>query len=195
MNRNDINRMYTEQVTRLLAQGYQIHPYTMGGSQGEIAHADLTNGSEILRVLLDRESSFGGYDRITLTVGRNTSPIGRGWTETLWNNRLEILYQIKLACITDTYFVTPEEAEGMAHKRLDRYVNIGSSRYDWTVDRRELGTAYKLIALRWLKKQPRMKSARLDDIQKMVKETHHDGTFCYRITAKGHKFTLAPRRD
>ena len=193
MNRNDINRMYTEQVTRLLAQGYQIHPYTMGGSQGEIAHTDLTNGSEILRVLLDRESSFGGYDLITITVGRNTDRIREGWTETIWNNHLEILSQIKLACITDTYFVTPEEAEGMAHKRLNRYRNTGS-RYDYTVKRRELGTAYKSVALRWLNKQPRMKTARLADIQKMTKETHRDGTFCYRIIAKGHDFTLAPHK-
>ena len=194
MNRNDITSLYTNEVNRLLAQGYQIHPYTMGGSQGEVAHIDLTNGSEILRVLLDRGSSYDGFnDIITITVGRNTDRIRNGWTETIWNNTLEILSQIKLAKVTENYFVTPEEAEGIQQKRFDRYRNRGS-RYDWTVERRELGTAYKSIALRWLKKQPRMKTARLDDIQTLVKETHRDGTFCYKITAKGHDFNLAPRR-
>ena len=52
MTKNDIRSIYTQKVTELLAQGYQIHPETMSGSQGEIAHIDLTNGSEILRVLM-----------------------------------------------------------------------------------------------------------------------------------------------
>ena len=39
MNQNDINRAFTEKVTELLGRGYQIYPGTMGGSQGEIAHA------------------------------------------------------------------------------------------------------------------------------------------------------------
>ena len=38
MNQNDINRMFTEKVTELIAQGYQINPATMSGSQGEHAH-------------------------------------------------------------------------------------------------------------------------------------------------------------
>ena len=39
MNQNDINRAFTEKVAELLGRGYQIYPGTMGGSQGEIAHA------------------------------------------------------------------------------------------------------------------------------------------------------------
>ena len=53
MNQNDINRMFTEKVTELIAQGYQINPATMSGSQGEYAHVDLRKGTEIIRVLLD----------------------------------------------------------------------------------------------------------------------------------------------
>ena len=41
MNPNDVNRAFTEKVAELLGRGYQIHPGTMGGSQGEIAHVDL----------------------------------------------------------------------------------------------------------------------------------------------------------
>lgn len=41
MNQNDINRAFTEKVTELLGRSYQIHPGTMGGLQGEIAHVDL----------------------------------------------------------------------------------------------------------------------------------------------------------
>ena len=55
MKKQDIRNAYTQKVTELLNQGYTIFPDTMGGSQGEIAHIDLTDGSEILRVLLYRD--------------------------------------------------------------------------------------------------------------------------------------------
>ena len=54
MKKQDIRNAYTQKVTELLNQGYTIFPDTMNGSQGEIAHIDLTNGSEIIRVLLER---------------------------------------------------------------------------------------------------------------------------------------------
>ena len=58
MTKNDIRNLYTQKVAELLAQGYQINPETMSGSQGEIAHIDLTNGSEILRVLIESRCSY-----------------------------------------------------------------------------------------------------------------------------------------
>ena len=66
MNQNDINRAFTEKVAELLSRGYQIHPGTMGGSQGEIAHVDLYKDDEIIRVLLDR--SAGNDDNLHLWV-------------------------------------------------------------------------------------------------------------------------------
>ena len=45
MKKQDIRNIYTQKVTELLNQGYTIFPDTMNGSQGEIAHIDLTNGS------------------------------------------------------------------------------------------------------------------------------------------------------
>ncbi len=54
MKKQDIRNIYTQTVTELLNQGDTIFPDTMSGHQGEIAHIDLSNGSEILRVLLCR---------------------------------------------------------------------------------------------------------------------------------------------
>ena len=195
MNKNDINRLFTEQVTALLAKGYQIQTSTMSGSQGEIAHIDLSNGKEILRVLLDRECCFGDSygDYITIKVGKSTDSLHGRWDDTVWNNHLEIRFQIKLAQITDNYFVTPEEATPMAQKRYDRYVRNGR-RYDFTVSTRELGNAYKSIALRWLRRQPKMKTCKLEDIGKMVKAIHRDGTSSYEITAKGKTYRLSARK-
>ena len=92
MNQNDINRAFTEKVTELLGRGYQIHPGTMGGSQGEIAHVDLYKGDEIIRVLLDRTIGRGEKpDGVRLIVGRNTDRIRMNCFDTLgntiWNNR------------------------------------------------------------------------------------------------------------
>ena len=75
MNQNDINRMFTEKVTELIAQGYQINPATMSGSQGEHAHVDLRKGTDIIRVLLDDGSDYEeGVDQflpVVLCIGAN----------------------------------------------------------------------------------------------------------------------------
>ncbi len=47
MTQNDLDRIYTEKVSELLAQGYQIHTASMGGSQGEIARTDFIVTVEI----------------------------------------------------------------------------------------------------------------------------------------------------
>ena len=89
MKKQDIRNIYTQKVTELLNQGYTIFPDTMNGSQGEIAHIDLTNGSEILRVLLYREHHWergeDGYigDTVCLTVGKaapDTRAVGEDLT-------------------------------------------------------------------------------------------------------------------
>ena len=81
MKKQDIRNAYTQKVTELLNQGYTIFPDTMNGSQGEIAHIDLTNGSEIIRVLLERglcwshiSDGFHG-DVVTLTVDQGTDKV------------------------------------------------------------------------------------------------------------------------
>ena len=188
MTKNDIRRIYTEKVTELLAKGYIIHPETMSGSQGEMAHIDLTNGSEILRVLIESKHIIGRRlygDTLIIRVGRCTDTIDSCW-RTIWNDRLETLSEIKLAKISDNFYTTPEEGMRMAEVRL--------SRYDWRVHNRdqrtELGDAYKLVALRWLRRQPRMKTCRLEDIDRMVKLTRKDKLVCYEITAKGKEYRL-----
>lgn len=44
----DINRKFTETVSSYIAQGYIINTASMSGSQGEIAHIDLTDGKQIV---------------------------------------------------------------------------------------------------------------------------------------------------
>ena len=56
--------------------------------------------------------------------------------------------------------------------------------------RKEVGDAYKSVALRWLRRQPRMKTCRLEDIDRMIRRTRSDGTACFEIEAKGKTFYL-----
>ena len=50
----DINKMFTAEVSKYLARGYHFNTASMIGSQGETAKVDLTNGTEIIRILLRR---------------------------------------------------------------------------------------------------------------------------------------------
>ena len=60
----DINRKFTETVSSYIAQGYIINTASMSGSQGEIAHIDLTDGKQIVRVLLDSFTEWEDYNQL-----------------------------------------------------------------------------------------------------------------------------------
>ena len=195
MKKQDIRNAYTQKVTELLAQGYTIFPDTMSGSQGEIAHIDLTNGSEILRVLLTQECRWerqeGGYngDTILLTVGR-AAPDTRifSWQGTLWNNRLEPLFQIEWAWIgrnrRNDWYTDMEEGRRISRLQWERYKARQSN------CRETLSDAYKSAALKWLRKQPRMKTCRLEDIESVERFWDRNGKRSFEIRAKGRSFTI-----
>ena len=110
MTREDINRVFTEKVIDLIAQGYQIHTDFMSGSQGEIAKVDLSNGTEILRVFLDSRLGIDldGYSGLRIVVGRNTDKGG-----VIWNDHLEILSETKFFLVSANSYMTPEEANAI----------------------------------------------------------------------------------
>lgn len=201
MNQNDINRIFTEKVTELIAQGYQINPATMSGSQGEYAHVDLRKGTEIIRVLLDDASDFmSGLNFIRLAVGRCTDQIRMGTFDhlgnTIWNNRLEILFEIKFAKIGEDFFTDPESAAKMQEKHYERW------RINQRPERRDLPDAFKSAALRYVQKQPRMKTCKLSEIERVTRmnRTRWNETLPdlrgYEIVVRGKTFFIkAPRTD
>ena len=201
MNQNDINRMFTEKVTELIAQGYQINPATMSGSQGEYAHVDLRKGTDIIRVLLDDGSDYEeGVDFMRLVVGRCTDQIRMGTFDrlgnTIWNNRLEILFEIKFAKIAEDYFTDMETGVQMRRKRYLRWKQKDRRA------RRDLPDSFKSAALRYVQKQPRMKTCKLSEIERVtrVNRTQWNETLPdlrgYEIVARGKTFFIkAPRAD
>lgn len=195
MKSKEINRIYTDTVAALIARGYQIHTATMSGSQGEIAHIDLTDGKEILRVLLNREGTYGDLpfsNKVTLTVGRCTDTLRiRGLCQgfhTIWNNRLEVLSETAWIEIDTDWYVSPEEAKPLGELKYARWDRRNHS----PGTQRLMPDAYKSAALRWVKKQPRMKTCKVEDITKIVKTSYTNG-FIYEIEAKGKTFTLRSR--
>ena len=196
MKKQDIRNIYTQKVTELLNQGYTIFPDTMGGSQGEIAHIDLTDGSQIIRVLLERSTHWErddcGYmgETIKLTVGKARSDtwVGDRWDGTVWNNYLEPSFQIEWAWITDRsrgdWYTDMDEARRISTIRWERY----KAQHPKKVE--VLGDAFKSSALRWLRKQPRMKTCKLDDIEQVQRVRNDDGSRRFEIIAKGKLYTI-----
>ena len=185
MTKQDIRKMYTRKVTELLSQGYDIYPETMGGSQGEIAHIDLSNGSEILRVLLEKDSAYDDNygDTVRIAVGRCTDRLHGNW-QTIWNEHLEILSEIKLAQIREDFYTTMEAGKRMAAIRHERWRRHLADRPQ------DMGDACKSVGLRWLRKQPRMKTCQLSDIERMTRTQRPDGRIGYEIRAKGKCYSL-----
>ena len=197
MKKTTVERMYTAKIAELLNQGWHIHTSTMPGHQGEVAHVDLTDGSEIRRALLCREMTWGRSDadfyghKIIILVGKNTDPIWPGWDSTLWNNHVEVCSEIELAEIQEpdrhhpegwyTDMATAQDIQRIRNERREAR-RIPTEKV--------LGTAFKSIALRWVRKQPRMKTTKLEDITKVSRYTSRDGSTGFKIEAKGKTFTL-----
>lgn len=121
MKRAELNIIFTAKVNEYLAKGYTFNTETMAGSQGEIAKVDLTNGEEIIRVIMERKHSWELGESFTITVGRATE-VEPGIGDTIWNNKLEVLDQeiFHQAAYGSDYLITREEAEKNANKRKAR---------------------------------------------------------------------------
>lgn len=126
-----INQRFTEIVAAYLAKGYVFNTATARGSQGEITKVDLTNGSEIIRVLLDSFSVWDdrGLDGLKLIVGRaedHIKPHSENSWDTIWNQKLEVIseerfYQIGRNRNNVTFYGTREEAVAAKDLSFARY--------------------------------------------------------------------------
>lgn len=123
----ELNKKFTELVSRYLAKGYYINTTTMGGTQGERGRVDLTNDKEVIRVLLDqRYANLSTY--VVLSVLRcpeNIQPNKRG-TGVIWNDKLEVIenhtwYLLGTNHSGDDAWGNYEEAQAAQQKHLDRY--------------------------------------------------------------------------
>ena len=109
----DINKKYTAIIAEYLANGYTINTRTMGGSQGDYAHIDLTNGTEVIRILVETFHEWGklSIEGLEIIVGRADSEVIPNCESdycTLWNNRLDIISRVMAVyfLLMSAYFIS-----------------------------------------------------------------------------------------
>lgn len=187
MKYETINKRFTETVTEWMSKGYHINTASMGGSQGEVAHLDLTNGKDIIRILLDnfREwDEFTNHEGLELIVGRVTDQVTPDssvtWGNTIWNNRLEALsserfYKIGRAKRNgEQWYGTKEEAEASDRLNLQRYKAKAHNQ----TKRTPMPEEAKAVVLPFLHRQPKCKNLKLSRVASVEKvvSTGYDGT-------------------
>ena len=134
----DINRKFTEAVSSYIAKGYIINTASMAGHQGEVARIDLTNGQQVIRILLDSFTEWNDdlpMDGLKLVVGiatDNVKPNDDERRDTIWNNRLEVIscekfYKLNNVYADAKFYGTEDEAKAANEKRFNRYKNKSHS--------------------------------------------------------------------
>ena len=168
MKFESINRKYTEIVNEYIGRGYYINAGTMAATEGEIAHIDLTNGMEIVRVLVDKFSDpYRDVEGIKIVVGRSMDGLelnaSRKLGNVIWNDCLDVIKKEEFFLVSSRnrseFFGTYEEATEARNKRRERFQN----RPRGTV-KTKLPEDAKYTMLKFIKKLPRCKSVKLADV-------------------------------
>nr|WP_325304664.1 hypothetical protein [uncultured Oscillibacter sp.] len=128
----DINAKYTATVAGYLAKGYTINTRSMCGSQGDYAHIDLTDGTEVIRIMVDtfHEWTDISLDGLEIIVGRADSEVIPNCENdyyTLWNTKLDIIsrerfYEIGADRRHGKFYGTLEEAIAAQQLKVRRYI-------------------------------------------------------------------------
>lgn len=177
MNMNDINKIFTEKVTKLIAQGYIINVATMGGSQGEIGKVDLCKGEELIRVWLEMKNDCEHLyrDYVVLQIGRWTHSVKDSW-RTVWMGEVDALECINFYKISKDYYTTDYEyakqASQISFERSKRKYN-GPSRTFMDDDAR------KEIAVKYLKRKHGYKRVSRNNISLRYYHSNHQYTVVY----------------
>ena len=93
----NINKRFSEIVTEYLNKGYTFNTATMGGSQGEVAKVDLTDGTNIIRISIESFSNWQeNIEGLEIVIGRDTKGQVKAngsnrYYNTIWGNDLEII--------------------------------------------------------------------------------------------------------
>lgn len=196
-----VNKIYTQKVAEWIAKGYWINAGTMSGSQGEYAHVDLTNGTEIIRVLMEDKCGWSEADSVVIVVGRCTDNVKIGNPDrignTIWNQHLEVITEdrfYKIGHRWSAWYGTKEEADAAEAKAMER----SAARRDKEFKTKEFkGAEVAEIALRFARREiVGCKTAKLRDVTKVEKvyNTNFDGelrSVSYYVTVRGKRVKLA----
>lgn len=149
----DINKRFTETVAEYMAKGYTINTATMGGSQGETAKIDLTNGTEIIRIrvesfyeIVDDYCNIEGDEIIVGKVMDDVKPNDNIYGRTVWNNRLEIISRERFYIIDKEgdFYGTKEEATKVCKIRTERWYRRRSAKVEFVPSEKIIDLAVKI---------------------------------------------------
>lgn len=196
MKFKDINEKYSNIIYDYMMNGYVINTDTMGGSQGEIAHIDLTNGKEIVRVFVERFYSHTDCaNGVKIVVGKcadKVRPHDSHGFHIIWNNHLEIISEERFydaGVRGNDYFVDYESAREAQQKRNNRYTNKS------VCNSKDFSDSAKRIALNYLKRQPKCKSMKISDIESIRHFVDANSNYSkYIVVARGKEFVLNKKK-
>lgn len=212
----EINKLYTEAIANYLKQGYVINTSTQSGTySNEIAHCDLTSGNDLVRVVLMNfydeyfiPSAVGislqvlvmQLDRPTL---KDFKPNQKHGTCDLWNENSIVVDRKDWYCIrreseiyangeykgySDGWWVSKEEFKKywrVKRDRLEEKMHVeGPKVFSLWHNRRA-----RIIAWKFVKKQPRCKTVKPADIKDVKRVPQTEGNK-YIIRAKGKEWIL-----
>lgn len=151
----DINKRFTEIVAEYIGKGYTINSATMGGSQGERAKIDLTDGNEIIRILFNDFYDYGeGYtDGMEIIIGRSlgdAKPHSSSDMDRIWNHKLEVLacerfHTIGISRKNGVFYGTEDEAKAAGKLRTERYIARNSGRKIENITGKSMEIAKRII--------------------------------------------------
>ena len=182
MKYDAINKRYSEIVAEWLGKGYVINTMTMGGSQGEIAKVDLTDGKEIIRIMCNNFHAYSPsyLDGISIIVGRaqdEIKPHRDGGHDTIWNSRLEFLNVEQFFKIGENrnggWYGTREEAQAAKAIDLERYQNSRERHSTKDITAKTMPIAKRII-------QREFKAKRICEADVRVLRTENRYTVEYR---------------
>lgn len=189
----DINKKYTSIIAEYMAKGYTLNTRTMSGSQGEFANIDLTDGTEVIRVLVApfQEWTDISLEGAEIIVGRANAEIKPNSCEDhyiIWNNRLDIIsterfYEIATKRSGEKIYGTREEAVAAQEKRYTRWAAKNNCGQTEDVTEKAMGVALKVI---------RNKLGITRIIRSKVKVEYRNGQ--YTISYNGKCFRIGKER-
>lgn len=133
MKFSEIERLFSQKVAEYLVKGYTIDVQTIRTYGREIGKVDLRNDRSVVRVAVEKRCSFSDgklsdyyYERIAFRVSE--MPCIRNdkkpcdYTECYPDSAFTVLEETEWVCLSDTWFVTKEEAEKLLVKKQERSI-------------------------------------------------------------------------
>ena len=192
MTIKDINKLFTDKMLEYINDGYVVNTNTMGGTQGETAKVDLTNGKYIIRLYVDIKSeNLINYLHIIAERVKLTKKYKHGWDNTIWNGHNEVIF--------DKSFFAVDYGRYYVYVESDEYKEIKAKRkqrYEYEYRHRNTKIYFdnpkaKSIALKLVKKNPRTKTIKEKDIDCVYKHLWGFGntkTVYYYAICKGKSY-------